>query len=499
MNQKTAVIYTRFSSDRQNETSTEAQVRACHEYASSHTLNVIKVFSDEAISGKGTMTNKRAEYQSMLRYIKTHHVDVLLFHKYDRIARSLAEHVTLEQKLAQFNTQPIAVAQDIGTSNESKLVKTLLWSLSEYYVDNLSTETKKGHKEIALKGLHNGGYPPFGYEIVDKKYVICEREAVWVRKMAECCINGTGFTKLIAQMKACDVVGKRGNPISYSQIYEILSNEKLTGTYVYSVDEEKNRTDRRTKPNAIRIENAFPAILTKEEFAEVKKIMKSHKLKSNPNTYLCSGLVYCSCGAKMHVFKSTNKGHTYHYYRCSEKCGAPGIPVYRVDDAVYSYIKNLLSDETQHKIFTCIRFAEKNEKQTEIDFKKVLKKKIEEKEKQYNSLMHNLSLGALPQTVVEDAGKELENIKSEIETLKNTEPPKEIATPHIVNWLENIKHSPSEDAVRLLVERINVKNNNAIEVHSTLMTLLNNLGCGSPQPSLPKILFGFRTVINTAL
>ncbi len=227
--------------------------------------------------------------------------------------------------------------------------------------------------------------------------------------------------------------------------------------------------------------------------------MKSHKHIGKRTEYLCSGLVHCSCGAKMHVFKSTNKGHTYHYYRCSEKCGAPGIPVYRVDDAVYSYIKNLLSDETQHKIFTCIRSAEKNEKQTETDFKKVLKKKIEEKEKQYNALMHNLSLGVLPQTVVEDVGKEIENIKSEIETLKNTEPPKEIATPHIVNWLENIKHSPSEDAVRLLVERINVKNNNAIEVHSTLMTLLNNLGCGSPQPSLPKILFGFRTVINTAL
>ena len=41
-------------------------------------------------------------------------------------------------------------------------MRALMWSLSEYYIDNLAEETKKGHRETALKGLHNGGYPPFG-------------------------------------------------------------------------------------------------------------------------------------------------------------------------------------------------------------------------------------------------------------------------------------------------------------------------------------------------
>ena len=36
--------------------------------------------------------------------------------------------------------------QDFGSSAEAKIMKTLMWSLSEYYLDNLSSETKKGHQ-----------------------------------------------------------------------------------------------------------------------------------------------------------------------------------------------------------------------------------------------------------------------------------------------------------------------------------------------------------------
>ncbi len=42
-------------------------------------------------------------------------------------------------------------------------MKTLMWNLSEYYIDNLENEVKKGHKETAMKGLHNISYAPFGY------------------------------------------------------------------------------------------------------------------------------------------------------------------------------------------------------------------------------------------------------------------------------------------------------------------------------------------------
>ena len=46
-----AVIYARYSSDKQDEASIDAQVRACMEYAKGKGLTVLEVYADEAISG----------------------------------------------------------------------------------------------------------------------------------------------------------------------------------------------------------------------------------------------------------------------------------------------------------------------------------------------------------------------------------------------------------------------------------------------------------------
>lgn len=98
-----AVIYARFSSDRQNEASINAQVRACTEYAERHDLTVTGIYADEAISGKESKTAARAQYQKMLRDAHKGLFSVILIHKYDRVARSLAEHVNLEGRLKADN------------------------------------------------------------------------------------------------------------------------------------------------------------------------------------------------------------------------------------------------------------------------------------------------------------------------------------------------------------------------------------------------------------
>ena len=141
-----AVIYARFSSDRQDEASIDAQVRACREYAAQKGYTVLDVYADEAISGKDSKTASRKAYQKMLRDADKRLFDFILVHKYDRVARSLSEHVTLEKRLKDKRVELVAVAQDFGNSSEAKIMRTLMWSLSEYYLDNLSSEVKKGHR-----------------------------------------------------------------------------------------------------------------------------------------------------------------------------------------------------------------------------------------------------------------------------------------------------------------------------------------------------------------
>lgn len=471
-----AVIYARYSSDKQSEDSIEAQIRACREYAAKHDFNVLSVYADEAISGK---TANRAQYQKMLRDCNKGLFDTILIHKYDRIARNLGEHVNLEMKLREKGITLIAVAQDFGRSKEAKIMRALMWSLSEYYLDNLSSETKKGHKETALKGLHNGGYAPFGYDVVNQIYIINELEAGYVKRIFDAALNREGFTSLIEEMDKAGIRGKRGKPIKYPQIYEMLRNEKYTGVYTYSQEEEINRSDRRNKPHAIRIENALPVIISKTQFMEVQKIMNERKQTGRKGNYLCSGLVYCECGAKMHGMTSKRKGHEYRYYTCSKHCGAPVVRADDVEQAAYRYLYTLLSEENQTRIADALRQYQAGEGGRMEEFKQALAKRIQEKQSQYNALLANLSSGALPAAVVADIGAKMQNIKEEIALLERTEPPKDFTVDQIRAWLKALKETPDDKAVRLLISRIDIKQKTIINMESTLTMVLSEIGCGS--------------------
>ena len=60
---KTAVIYARFSCDKQREASIDDQVRVCREYAERMGYQIVKVYSDYALSGR---TDERPQFQLMI-------------------------------------------------------------------------------------------------------------------------------------------------------------------------------------------------------------------------------------------------------------------------------------------------------------------------------------------------------------------------------------------------------------------------------------------------
>ncbi len=473
-----AVIYARYSSDKQTDDSIEAQRRACTAYAAAHGLVIAGEYVDEAISGKGSATASRAQYQRMLHDCDKGMFGTVLIHKYDRIARNVGEHINLEKKLGSKGVSLIAVSQDFGTSNEAKIMKMLMFALSEYYIDNLSDEVKKGHKETALRGLHNGGVAPFGYDIVDQSYIVNELESAYVKKIFAAAANREGYTAIVKEMDNFGIRGKRGKPIKYTQIYEMLRNEKYTGTYVYSQKEESRRTDRRSKPNAIRVENALPTIISKALFEEVQRIMDERKQVGKKSGYLCSGLVYCECGAKMHGLTSKRKGHEYQYFYCSKKCGAGVVHMDEVDTAAIKYLRELLEPSNQKKIAAALCLYQSNEQGKADDFNTVIQKKIGSKQKQYDALMSNLSSGTLPSSVVENIGQQMQGLQDEIDALQEATPPHDFTTDQITAWLESLKAVPDGKAIHLLIERIDIKNKTEISISSTLKSVLGETGCG---------------------
>ena len=61
---KTAVIYARYSSERQTEQSIEGQLRECTAYAEHHDLMVVDTYIDRAMTGTN---DNRNDFQRMLK------------------------------------------------------------------------------------------------------------------------------------------------------------------------------------------------------------------------------------------------------------------------------------------------------------------------------------------------------------------------------------------------------------------------------------------------
>ena len=490
------VIYARFSTDKQSNASIDAQVRACREYAATHDIYISKVYSDEAISGK---TAQRADYQRMIKAAQKGEFSVILIHQYDRIARNLAEHVSLEQRLKEWNVELIAVQQDFGHSKESKIIKPILWALSEYYIDNLAVEVKKGMRETALKALHNGGYPPFGYDVVNQQYVINKIEAHYVKRLFDAAINRSGYKDILKEMTDAGIKGKRGKPIKYTQVYEMLRNEKYTGVYLYTQKEEYNRENRRTKENAIRIDGGMPQIIERDKWEKVQEIMKSRKnVGRNRNKYLCGGLVYCgNCGSKMYAGTRTSKGHEYQSYTCAKSCGIGSVSVKEVDDAVKDYLKLYLSDEIMEAFTLAIYEYIKLQDQETKEFNRQIQKQINEKKRQYDSLMNVLSSGNLSTAVIKSTGDRMDELLKEIETLKTAQPPRYFSPDQIYNWLQEIRNNPDDEAIRLFVDKITITKNptTTISIETKLNEVVGNIGCGGTINIFPTILFNFTKII----
>lgn len=478
-----AAIYARYSSDKQTEDSIDAQVRACREYAAAHGLEVVEVYADEAVSGKGSKTAQRRQYARLLKDAQRGRFSVILIHKYDRIARNLGEHVNLASRLQAWGVELVATAQNFGHGPEGKIMRALVWSMSEYYIDNLAEETRKGLKETALQALHTGGVPPFGYDIVDQHYQINPLEAGFVRRIFDTAQKGEGFSTVLKEISAAGLTGKRGRPIKYPQVYEMLRNEKYTGTYLYTPTQQAKREARREKAEAIRIEGAIPAIITKEQFLEVQKIMRARKHVGRHADYLCSGLVYCSCGAKMHGATSRRKGHEYRWFRCSAHCGAPSVRMDDVEDAARRYLRGLLTEETQREVVAALQLYRAGQKDRAADFRRTLAAKIRDKRAQYDALVANMSSGVLPPDVLADLGLKLQQVKEDIATLEQVKPPKDITHQVIRSWLQQLSTHPDQAAMRLLIERVDVlpheqKERTVFNIQSTLKTVLRINGCG---------------------
>ena len=194
MNKKRVVIYARFSSHSQTEQSVEGQLRECYSYAKRNNFLVLREYVDRVLSGT---SDKRPEFLQMIEDSKKREFDYILVYQLDRFARNRYDSATYKAKLKKNGVRVLSAKENISDDASGVLMESVLEGMAEYYSAELSQKVRRGIHESLLKGNYIGGYILYGYDVVDKKYVINTIEAGIVRKIFTDYANGKKTQEIV--------------------------------------------------------------------------------------------------------------------------------------------------------------------------------------------------------------------------------------------------------------------------------------------------------------
>ena len=352
------VAYARYSSDNQRDESITAQLRAIENYCLQNNYTIVKTYVDEALSG---MVDKRPQFLQMIKDSSDNIFSCVIVHKLDRFARNRYDSAFYKKKLKDNHVKLLSVLENFDNSPESIILESVIEGMNEYYSANLSREVKKGKKETALQLKHNGGKPPFGYDVTDeKKYKINDHEAKAVLYIFTSIANGMKTSDVVKWLNNNGYKSKYNKNFSTTTINSIIKNEKYRGVY------EHGKTKRvrvegiaRNIENSdyIRVEDGMPRIVSDEIWNKASEVYSKRVNKEGgrcraKEIYLLSGLIECGiCGGSMCGNKNHPKGNRNPRvtYRCTRRktdataCNMKDIRKDFIEDLVLEEISRILN------------------------------------------------------------------------------------------------------------------------------------------------------------
>ncbi len=297
---KTAVIYARYSSERQTEQSIEGQLRVCKEYAERNDILVADTYIDRATTG--TNDNRR-DFQRMLKDCSKRAWDIVLVYKIDRFSRNKYEMAMHKRTLKDNGIKLVSAMENIPDSPEGIILESLLEGMAEYYSAELSQKVKRGMNESRQKGLYTGGNILYGYRLENKKLLVHNEEAEIVKDIFAQYYAGATVKNIIQSLHN-NKLSNRGKPFMKNTIHRMLANEKYIGIYRHKEEV---------------FTNTYPPIIAKDLFDAIQiKIQNNKYGKHVPVYYLLKKLMFCGyCGQPMTSESGTTKtGHVKRYYKC---------------------------------------------------------------------------------------------------------------------------------------------------------------------------------------
>lgn len=340
-------IYTRVSTAMQTDGySLDAQKARMKAFADYNDYEIVSTYEDAGKSGKSI--EGRLEFNRMMEDIKSgkDSVSFVLVFKLSRFGRNAADVLSTLQVMQDFGVNLICVEDGIDSSKDAgKLMISVLSAVAEIERENIRVQTMEGRIQKAREGKWNGGFAPYGYQLIDGKLQINEEEAEAIRvifdQYVHTDIGANGVAKYLENHGIHKIQRQNGkNPLFDAHLVRlILKNPVYCGKIAYGrrktekVHATRNDYHLVEQDNYILVDGQHDAIIEEDvwQAAQVKLISQAKKYEhvnkgKDTKTHLLSGIVKCPiCGAGMYGNKSIKrkkdgtKYKDFYYYGCKHR------------------------------------------------------------------------------------------------------------------------------------------------------------------------------------
>ena len=424
---KTAVIYARYSCDSQTEQSIEGQIRVCQDYAKMHDILIVDTYIDRAMTGTN---DNRAAFQKMLKDSANKQWQYILVYKLDRFSRNKFESVIHKKALRDNGVVILSAMENLTDTPEGRMMETILEGFNQYYSEELTQKVVRGLKESWRKGNATGGHSIYGYDIIDKKYVVNEYESTIIKEAFLMYSQGYRAHGIIKVFNERGYRRRNGEPFEHRYLYHILHDKKYTG-----VVERQGQI----------YTSIFPRIISDDLWEKVNAINEENKIapsrKKEIFDFILSGKLICGdCKQKMIGYSGTSHtGAVHYYYLCQSRqkkkapCEMKPVQKQWLEDVVISSTMRVFeSAKTVQEIAEEIYAIHKKGTAENVTLKHLEKKRADAVKAQTNMIK------AIEQGIITEATKsrltelevEITQLNCEIEKEKNRnyalQTPKEI-------------------------------------------------------------------------
>lgn len=365
-------LYARKSTDTEDKQvqSLGDQIKYMTELAQREGLHIVGDPISESQSAK--RPDVRPKFRALLEEIEDGKIDGIICWKLDRLSRNPADSGRIQQLLQDGKLQHIQTTEKSYFPEDNAIVFSVEAGMSNQYIRELATNTKRGMRSKAEKG-DKPGVPPPGYlnDRLNKVIVADPENFTLIRVLWDKMLTGTYSIAKLAEIADKElnirtpVRGKTGGkPIAYSSLCVLFKNPFYTGKLLF---------------NGAIYDGNHPAMITEEEFERVQQIIDpAHTTRPKDKTYnfLLRNLFKCGeCGfaitaeKKHKTIKSTGERKEYIYYHCTgknkhTKCNQPHMHV--AEDELIRQIKEKLSKYTIDPAFYQLAIKALAEEEDEV-------------------------------------------------------------------------------------------------------------------------------------